>query len=84
MIHEYDYNNSGYYTLYLKHVSETGLWSRIQVEPSQLGPTDRLSGDRCLLHLLDVPPNDRDRIQPPERRTLDNIPNCDSYINTPY
>jgi hypothetical protein len=75
---------------YLKHdISETGFWLRLQVEHTQLVSIDRAShcdpetetssiskAQLSRLHL-------KTRTESSLRYVVDNVQNCDCYINTP-
>jgi hypothetical protein len=70
---------------YLKdNVSENAFCLRLQVEPTQLGAIDRVI--LCLQnqqHLKTEIESCLRRVLYKEDRTMDNVQNCDSYINIP-
>jgi hypothetical protein len=54
----------------LKHNgSETGFYLRLHVEPTQLGPINTASLRNVVFQIKD--------------RMMDNVQNCDNYINIP-
>jgi hypothetical protein len=77
------YQNSGHYpspsVLFKHNVPQTGFCIRLQVEPAQLGPIDRWGPSSIYWAQLS-----RSHMKTEtESRTMDNVQNCDSYINIP-
>jgi hypothetical protein len=82
---------------YLKHsISEIGSCLRIQVQQTQLAPVDRSSlcvkrqtssvywAQQNVLHLeTETESSIQKVVFSIKDRTMDNVQNCDSYINTP-